>query len=165
MKISRHMLAALLWLTLPAALLSLGGCSSLNPFGPGPTSVAATVSATPNVNPNADGRPSPIVVRIYYLSDKAPFENADFFTLFDKDAAALGSAMLSRHEYELKPGASRKLEEKPPQGANYIAALAAYQDIDGARWRAVYPIEPHQDNRITIQIGADAVSVIAATDD
>lgn len=165
MNIIRRPLTALPWLILAMAALVFNGCASLNPFGPDPTTVNAELHAADNANPNADGRASPTVVRVYYLTSKTAFENADFFSLYDKDAAVLGSAMLDRHEYEVKPGSTRKLNTKLPQGAAYIAVVAAYQDIDAARWRAAYAIKPNQDNRITIHVGADAVSIIATADD
>lgn len=164
MNISRQRFTVLLWVVLAIAALSLDGCAALNPFAPDPTTVSAKLHADANVNPNATGRASPTVVRVYYLTSKTAFENADFFSLYDKDAAVLGSAMLDRHEYEVNPGSTRKLDTKPPKGAAYIAALAAYQDISGARWQATYAIKPHQDNRITINVGADAVSITATND-
>lgn len=113
--------------------LILSACSS----GPPKSDKARmTVIAAADVNPAADGRPSPIVLRIYQLKEDAKFNNAEFFALFDNDQQALGPDMLAREEVELNPGEQRKVEFEVTGDAKYVGVMAAYRDIRNAQWRA-----------------------------
>jgi len=78
------------------------GCSSKQPKPPPPTKAAIVVTA--DVNPDAAGRPSPIVVRLYQLKEEGAFNGASYFALADKEQATLGPSLESREEYELQPG-------------------------------------------------------------
>ena len=44
-----------------------------------------TVAANAEVNPDVNGRPSPIVVRVFQLRADAAFAGAEFFPLFDDE--------------------------------------------------------------------------------
>lgn len=124
-----------------------------------------TVSAAADVNPAADGRPSPIVVRIYQLKEDAKFSNADFFALFDNDQQALGADLLAREEVELTPGEQRKVEFVVMGEAKYVAVMAAYRDIRNAQWRAVQAAPKKgllnlvKKDAITVTAGRAAVTV------
>ena len=49
-----------------------------------------TLAATADSNPDATGRPSPVVVRVYQLKTDVAFKGAEFFALFDDDMKVLG---------------------------------------------------------------------------
>lgn len=115
-------------------ILALGACATSQPS---PDKAHMTVAAAADVNPAADGRPSPIVLRIYQLKDNAKFGNSDFFTLFDADQQTLGGDLLNRQEVELAPGEKRELDFTVVGEAKYLAVLAAYRDIRNAQWRVV----------------------------
>jgi len=51
-----------------------------------PTLVQGSIKAAPTTNTDPRGRPSPIVVRVYELKSISAFNNADFFSRFDKDS-------------------------------------------------------------------------------
>ncbi|MGB7990462.1 MAG: type VI secretion system lipoprotein TssJ, partial [Candidatus Methylophosphatis roskildensis] len=66
-----------------ACLSAAASCSSAPkiPFlSPKPTVITATIDAAATVNPDANGRPSPIVMRMFELRSIAAFNNADFFS-------------------------------------------------------------------------------------
>src|SRR5271155_5434729 len=89
--------------TIPIALLmiscaTLTACKSAPPKPPKPQVVKLIVSASTDVNPDALGRPSPVVVRIYQLKDDAAFKDADFFALYDKEQPTLAASLISREE-------------------------------------------------------------------
>jgi type VI secretion system protein VasD len=115
-------------------MLIVSACGSAPPK---PDKAHMTVAATADVNPAADGRASPIVLRIYQLKDNAKFNNADFFTLFDTDQQALGGDLLNREEVELTPGEKRELDFLVSGEAKYLGVLAAYRDIRNAQWRVI----------------------------
>ena len=100
------------------------------------TPVTLTVAASVDVNPDSRNRASPILVRVYALKSTGPFDNADFFSLFEKDQATLGAELVQREELLLKPGDSRLLKMTLAADVKAIAVMGAYRDLERARWRA-----------------------------
>jgi type VI secretion system protein VasD len=106
---------------------------------PKPTAAKAELVAAADVNPDAGGRASPIVVRVYQLKEAGAFSGADFFTLFEKEQETLGASLLGREEFALQPGEKRELEIKVAPEAQFVAAAAAFRDIRNAKWRVLTP--------------------------
>ncbi|HEX3398155.1 MAG TPA: type VI secretion system lipoprotein TssJ [Steroidobacteraceae bacterium] len=123
--------------TLPIALL-LAGCLALTACKSGPPKpqvLKLTVSASADANPDAQNRPSPIVIRVYQLKDDAAFKDADFFALYDKEQATLAAALISRQEFELAPGAQKVVDYQLPLDARFLGVAAGYRNIRDAAWR------------------------------
>ena len=146
-------------LLLGLALLA-ASCSAPAPK-PVVTPVSINLVASSDANPDARGRASPLTVRVYVLKAPGPFEGADFFSLYDKDQATLGAEMVKREELLLKPGESRKLEFTLEPDAKNIAVLAAYRDLERARWRDVKPLEVGKPNTFTVNLAARQVRIEA----
>jgi type VI secretion system protein VasD len=123
---------------MPIAFL-LAGCAWLvacSSAPPKPQLVKLTFAVAADVNPDAQNRPSPVVVRLYQLKDDAAFKDADIFTLFDKEQPTLAAALVSREEYELSPGEHRGVDLMLSHDARFVGVVAAYRDIRNAQWRA-----------------------------
>jgi len=151
---SRRRVAAL---GLAVAGLVLAGCASK----PVVTPVSITLVAGADANPDARGRASPLTVRIYALKSPGPFEGADFFSLFEKDQATLGAELVQREEMLLRPGESRKLDLTLPADAKSIAVMAAFRDLDRARWREVVPVTTGKPQTLTVNFGARQIRINA----
>lgn len=133
-----------------AAAAGLAGCSS----PPKPTTVDLHISADADVNPDARGRASPLNVRVYALKTASVFDAADFFALFEKDQATLGGDLLRREELLLAPGQARTLHLTLGDDVRMLAFMAAYRDIDRARWRATIDVLPHQPQTVQLRCAA-----------
>ena len=123
------------------------------------TRINADIIATEDMNPDINGRPSPLVVRIYELKDTEAFEQTDFFTLYDDEATTLEGHLIVREEIELTPGEQRELRRKLNEETKYLGIVAAYRDIDQARWRAFEPINNKKVNALTIELGRHNVTI------
>jgi len=139
--------------------LALSGCSTPPPPKPIVTPIAMTLVAGADVNPDVRARPSPLTVRIYALKTSGAFDSADFFTLFDKDQATLGAEMIQREEMLLRPGDSKKLEMTLPADGKALGVIAAYRDLERARWREVRVVEPGKPLVLTINFGARQIRI------
>lgn len=64
-------------------LVLLAGCSSLSPYSK-VTKINLKLTGGDQLNPDLNGRPSPIVVRLFELKHPVTFENADFFSLYER---------------------------------------------------------------------------------
>lgn len=124
------------WTAIVMMAASLAACAS---GAPKPTKARMTVIAQSDVNPDAGGRPSPVVVRVYQLQQDAKFANADFFALFDDEQQALGADLLARDEVTLAPGERKEVQVDVKGEAKFVGAVAAYRDIRNSQWRAVQP--------------------------
>ncbi len=124
-------------LTVLLAFFLVQGCSSEpEKPEPPPTKINAKIAISAKANPDVDGRPSPVVVRLYQLKSIGNYVEADFFELFEKYDSALGSDLLGSEQYHLKPGDVHLLKdmEVSPE-TRFIAVVAAYRNLDKAVWR------------------------------
>ena len=145
--------AAWLWVALAGVVLA--GCGSTPTREAG--ALEGQVVVAPGLNPNAQGDPSPVFLRIYQLSERAAFDDADFWALADDDQAVLGSSLLSRDEIEIcpvegLPGPESARAECPPGSRNleldliadarYLAVMGEFFNLQDPRgdWRAVAQI-------------------------
>jgi len=144
-------------LGLAGAGLLLAGCAAK----PVVTTVAVTLTAGADANPDARGRASPLTVRVYALKSPGPFEGADFFSLFEKDQATLGAELVQREEMLLRPGETKKLDLTLPADAKSIAVMAAFRDLDRARWREVVPVTTGKPQTLTVNFGARQIRIDA----
>lgn len=149
------MLAASQWLRRLAAIsgLLLVACAS----APKPTVVQVSVEALANVNPDARGRPSPVVVKFYELKSLAVFDSADFFSLFERDREILGADLVAREEFQLVPGGRRTFERTLQPDTRYLGVVAAFRDLERSVWRAAVPVVPNQTVPLAIKLDAQKV--------
>jgi len=102
------------------------------------------VRAGNQLNPDFQGRPSPVVVRVYLLRAGINFGAADFFSLYERDAAVLGADLLAREEVQLRPGTTVSIARKFPNDARFLGVVVAFRDIERSSWRALssLPLPP-----------------------
>lgn len=96
------------------------------------------VQAAADVNPDAAGRASPIKVRVYELKDGQAFQEADYFSLDDKDKLLLANDLLMRDEFILRPGETRRIERKTNPATQFLGVLAGYRDLAPSHWRVLH---------------------------
>jgi type VI secretion system protein VasD len=134
-----------------ACALLLSGCAALfgnsQPPAKEATDLEIQIEAAALLNPDDNGRPSPLLVRVYELRNDALFQDADFFGLYNTDKTVLQGDMLSVDQFILRPGESRSLRRKSNLQAGAVGVLAAYRDLPNATWRALVRLPPARDVR------------------
>jgi type VI secretion system protein VasD len=134
-----------------AAAAALASCKTV-PVKPSKEAKAkVALSAAADVNPDATGKPSPVVVRVYQLKGDAAFSGADFFALFDDEMKVLGPELIGREEYVLTPSERRTVELAVPKTAKFVGVIAAFRDIRNSQWRVVVPA-PLKKNDVTLSV-------------
>lgn len=121
-------------LTALTALLILAGCTALSPYS-SVTKLNLKLTASDQLNPDLNGRPSPIVVRLLELKHPVAFENADFFSLYERAKESLDPDMVATEELELRPGETVELKLSIKEGSHYVGVLASYRDLADTQWR------------------------------
>lgn len=124
---------------IPWSLIAIGalvgaGCGSAPPK---PAVAKAQITASADVNPNQDGRASPVHVRIFQLKEDGAFMGADFWALVDKEQETLAASVVQRLEFDLSPGESKEFELKISPEARVLGVMAEYADYRNAQWRVV----------------------------
>jgi type VI secretion system protein VasD len=139
--------------------LGLWACAAKPPAPPPPTLVKGAIEATAAVNPDARGRPSPIVVKLFELKAVGPFESADFFSLFDKEREALGADLLKKEEVTLRAGERLPIDRTLDPDTRYLGVVAGYRTLERSRWRASVPVTAQRVNPLLIRLDADGVTI------
>ncbi|WP_454877071.1 type VI secretion system lipoprotein TssJ [Pseudomonas farris] len=121
-------------LTALTALVLLAGCSSLSPYST-VTKLNLKLTASDQLNPDLNGRPSPIVVRLLELKHPVTFENADFFSIYERAKESLAPDLVASEELELRPGETIEFKLSVEEGSRYVGVLAAYRDLPETKWR------------------------------
>ena len=98
-----------------------------------------TLTASADTNPDASGRASPVVVRVFQLRGDSAFSGADYFPLYDDDKMVLGPELITRDEFVLTPGERRSLDVTLAADTRFVGVIAAFRDIRNAQWRALIP--------------------------
>jgi type VI secretion system protein VasD len=138
--------------------LLLAACAAAPPPPPPPT-LALNVVGGADQNPDPDGHPTPVAVRIYELAGTAAFERADVFALTERTPATLGSDTLGSEEFIVGPGETRAVEHPLKTGVQAIGVVVLFRDIDRAQWRAVAPAAASGPTKLTLQTAGTTVTL------
>jgi len=134
-------------LLLSIFVFTFSGCSLFKPI---PNTFNIAINADAKVNPDKDGRPSPVVLRIYELNSDAIFNKSEFFDLYDNDKEILEKTFVNKQEMELNPNESRKVGFELNSKTKFVGFLVAYQDIDSAKWREVVAVEARKPTGVPV---------------
>lgn len=96
-----------------------------------------TITASTDINPDIQGKPSSVIVRVYQLSNKINFENATYDALFESEHNALGTEYITLNEYLVDPNTTTSIDLKISENAKYIGVVVGYRSIDMVTWRTV----------------------------
>ncbi len=155
-------------LVIAAAVLVLSACAAKVPKPLVPVMVDGQIVVGEHLNPNLQGRPSPLHLRVYQLSDRDAFLRASFQELAASDTAALAGTLLRRDTFDLCP---REMGHEPLGGgtfcqgdtlplafelesrARFIGVVAEFSDLlDAAgHWRSIA--------EVTVQPSTEPTSV------
>lgn len=135
------------------------GCSFFG--GDNGAEVQLNIEVGKQVNPDPSGRASPLVIKVYQLNDKLAFETKDFFSIYDASDKDLMKAIVEQKEYQLNPGHEihKALITEPT--VQYIGIVAAFRDIEIAKWRAVAKVTPGEEHSITFTLEGVSIDVVA----
>lgn len=99
------------------------------------------IVASDTINPSSSSTPSPVVVKFFQLKDDQIFNRSDFFGLYLHPKQTLGDDYVSEKEVMMAPGETKEIRLMLNGNAHYLAVLAAYQNIDQAKWSDVKKID------------------------
>lgn len=142
-------LIGLAWMTGPVAVAQPA------PAG-GVTTVELTVVGGPALNPNSQGRPSPVVVRIFDLAATGAFAAANFATLFEHPDS-LKQDLLAQEELVLRPGDIQERNRDLKANVYALGVAAAFRDMDHAVWQLTVPLKPGMRNFLLVHVDQNRI--------
>jgi type VI secretion system protein VasD len=132
------------------------------PPPPPPSVIEISLAVAADVNPDARERASPLVARLFELKTLAAFDGADFFALTEHDKDTLGPDLVAKEELLLQPGEQRTFKRTLDPATRFVAVVAAYRDIERARWRATMPVALNQTMPVTLSVQQREIALAPA---
>ena len=127
----------------------LVGCAGPQPSIPAPYTVLITADSA--LNPDRNGKPAPVQVKIFRLRSVNAFSGADFFSLYEKDEQILATDLLSKDVFTLQPGEAKTLTGKATDDERVVGIFVAYRDLENALWRGFAPLpQPKRAGRFSV---------------
>jgi len=120
-------------LTISAVLLLITACSS--------TDVRLNLAASANLNSNKYNEPLPVMIRVYQLSAVNAFRNASFDQLWQADELILGTDLVDKQVFSVKPNAQLNYELVQVDGAKYIAMFVMFRNAEKNTWRWLHKLD------------------------
>ena len=153
------------WILL-LVVVSIAGCSEPEvkeepPAPPPPTKVELSIKVAPDVNPDAAGRASPLLFRMYELKELAAFGAAGFFDLYRKEQETLDGDLIRKEEFVLPPGETRQLAFQADASTRYLAVFAAFRALETARWRASVEIPRNKTSIVEVKLEGNRIILSA----
>lgn len=129
------------------SLVALGGCSEPEPQVPEPCDVqivTLTIFAAENINPNDNGNPRPVVVRLYQLQNDVRLLNARYDDVLLHDAEILEGDILKEDEVSVFPNDLVEVSFERIPEASFLAGVALFHNPKGQSWKTFYefPLPP-----------------------
>ncbi|GAB1269909.1 hypothetical protein NBRC116493_31620 [Aurantivibrio infirmus] len=116
-----------------------------------------TFHASARLNPDGNDKPSPIQLKVYELSSRTTFDNQDFDGLFNNGETLLSDELLSSKILILQPKETLEHQIDLKNKTSFVAVLAAYRNIDTARWKHIYAVKPYGHYKHDISLGPNAI--------
>lgn len=133
-------------LALAALVLALSGCAATESKLAIPYEIHFTASK--EVNPDSNGRPSPIQLVVYELKTSGGFQSTDYFSLQNDPQKALGAELLETQRLTLRPGQKHTLERPGNVEATALGIIAGYRDLDTSNWRLLIDLPKSRSTNI-----------------
>ncbi|MDW1627280.1 type VI secretion system lipoprotein TssJ [Vibrio sp. Y176] len=119
--------------------MALFGCSAANlvvdPYSD------LEIAASYNINPDSNGRPSPVVVYVFELTSNTIFESQDFFSIYEESEKVLGPDLVNKYEVSLTPGQKETYQASMSPKTEYLGIVVAFRDIENSNWRQVIKVD------------------------
>lgn len=141
--------------------LVLAGCASDEPKPTPlpPTIVQLRIEALPGINLDGEGRPSPLLLRVYQLRQTAAFNGADFFALYQNEQSVLGGDVAGKEEFIVRPGEKRELSFEAKPEVTAVGVFGAYRNLDSAQWRTSTAIPPNTTSIVKLRVSGDRLDL------
>ena len=130
-----------------AGVAALSACANAVVQTPKPCDVQMVtlyIYAADNINPNDQGKPRPVVVRLYQLKNEVKLTNAQYDDVLLHDKDVLGDDVLKQDEVEVYPNDLVQVKFERNKEASMLGGVALFHGPKGQSWKTFYqfPLMP-----------------------
>ena len=93
------------------------------------------IEAVKEINPNFSGEPSPVLLRVFQLSNDVNFAKSGFTDLLATDLGGLGNELIQSNDYLIQPGSTKSIKIDISKETKYFGLVSGFMDIENASWR------------------------------
>lgn len=152
-------------LVVMALVVGLAACQTTRRTLNLDTSIALAVEIENDVNPDSDGRASPVVLRVFMLADDRQFSREDFLNLYENADSRLGKDLIDTVILkEFAPGEQRIEQLALTPEVKYIGLLAEFVQYQDADALMLLPITDHKKNEYAITLEGTRMASTEALD-
>ncbi len=127
-------------------------CSS--PIKQSANEIILMFKSSEDINPNINGRPSPVDVHIFQLKNVNTFNQSTFNDLYTKAPDVFGKDFISEHKFEISIHQSNDFILTIDPNARYLGFIVAYYDLKKAKWREIIALSEIQNERVMVNLNA-----------
>jgi len=106
--------------------------------------VTLNIYAADNINPNENGNPRPVVVRLYQLKNEVRMENATYDQILLNSKETLEDDVMKVDELSIFPNDLVEVKFERIKEASTLAGVALFHGPKGSSWKTFYafPLPP-----------------------
>jgi type VI secretion system protein VasD len=104
--------------------------------------VGMTVMASPKINPEDDGSPRPVQLRLYQLKTDTRLLNASFQQIWKDDKATLQDDIVKVEEMTVYPDTRTEVKFERDPAALFVVGVALFRNPKGRNWWTEFELPP-----------------------
>jgi type VI secretion system protein VasD len=142
------------------SVLLLASCSSNGIMGDGVIDLTLKITVAGDVNPDENGRASPVFVQIIELRDTNSFKDADYLSLYQDARSELGAAFIHSTEIgPMFPNSTRTEKLRLNTVATAVGFLGEFNRYSEIQTSQSIELKPGKDITINVLIDGSGVHV------
>jgi len=127
------------------------------PLSEQPYQLKLNLSASSDLNPDTQSRPSPVQVRVFMTDGQSEIGSKEFEEMFDYAGAQIEPRPVST--LTLRPGQTTELTLTSNKAQTRLVIAAAFRDPYQTLWKAAARITPTDTVSVNVSIGANTVTI------
>ena len=104
--------------------------------------VTLQIYGSGTVNPNENGNPRPVSVRLYQLGSDLKLQNARYDDILLKDKETLGEDIVKSDDVTVYPNDLVEIKFERDKAAEYLGGVAYFHEPRGQAWKTFYEFPP-----------------------
>ncbi len=152
---TRYFILGVLLLT----VLNLSGCAWFESV----PHADFTFQSAHYLNPDMDGRPSPVVVTIYQLKSAYAFKQADSTSLMANSAKILAGDLIDKNTIEIRPNSTQSITQMLDPNTQFLGIVADYRNATTESWHKAVKLDSSSGDRGDISINLESQGFTVVT--
>ena len=133
--------------------LSIGGLSGCSVFNDGVSTSRLIIKAGERINPDVNGRPSPVEIILYQLNGKVAFDKVIFTNIYSDPDKYLSDELVSIHRLgSVSPLETKEFDIVIDDKTQYIGIVSGFSNYRNADTKSLIEKPDEEDFTINLDI-------------